>query len=286
MPKKILLTGTSSYVGNHLEAAFQKKGEVVERISMRTPDWKTTDFNGYDVVIHLAALVHGSDPHASLEDYLQINCELTKEVAIKAKAEGVRQFVFFSTMAVFGLEGKIEQPIQIDGSTVPNPQSPYGKSKLKAENHLQQIAAPDFHICIVRPPMIYGPGAPGNFARLEKLARILPFYPRIDNARSSIYIGNLERYIMQLVAENKTGYYHPQNSYYLHTNQAIAIMRAEQGKKIHTIPIPKMLKNLLGGVSTANKVYGSLVYSHDLDKEKIVLEEIGLEASLSRNGNN
>ena len=94
-------------------------------------------------------------------------------------------------MSVFGLEGKVDEQVIINNNTITKPTTSYGISKLRAEEKLHEIQSNEFKVCIVRPPMIYGKFAPGNFSKLIKLSRILPCYPNIQNERSSIYIENV-----------------------------------------------------------------------------------------------
>lgn len=192
MKKKILITGKNGYVGNRLENHLRKQGYSVDLLNVRGNDWQEINFSIYNVVIHLAAIVHNNLPSATMVDYMNINYHLTRNLAEKAKLEGVDQFIFFSTMSVFGLEGKVDEQVIINNNTITKPTTSYGISKLRAEEKLHEIQSKEFKVCIVRPPMIYGKFAPGNFSKLIKLSRILPCYPNIQNERSSIYIENLE----------------------------------------------------------------------------------------------
>ncbi len=83
------------------------KEHQVDQINVRNQLWKSTSFKDYDVLIHTAALVHNNSPQARLSDYMQVNMLLTKQLAQKAKAEDVKQFIFMSTMAVYGKEGQV-----------------------------------------------------------------------------------------------------------------------------------------------------------------------------------
>lgn len=266
MKKKILITGKNGYVGNRLENHLRKQGCSVDLLNVRGNDWQEINFSIYNVVIHLAAIVHNNLPSATMVDYMNINYHLTRNLAEKAKLEGVDQFIFFSTMSVFGLEGKVDEQVIINNNTITKPTTSYGISKLRAEEKLHEIQSNEFKVCIVRPPMIYGKFAPGNFSKLIKLSRILPCYPNIQNERSSIYIENLEIYISELIKNESSGTFHPQNNNYLDTNQAIFKMRELQNKKNFSIKLPKILLKMFGKSSIFNKLYGNLVYSKDIDK--------------------
>ena len=113
MSKNILITGTGGYVGSHLANSLEKSGNKVSRLSVRNSLWENQSFTDYDVIIHTAALVHNNDPSAQLEDYFRINMHLPNKLANKAKKDGVNQFIFMSTMAVFGEDGVIGKNIEI-----------------------------------------------------------------------------------------------------------------------------------------------------------------------------
>ena len=266
MGKIILITGKNGYVGKQLNDYSKAQGNVVERINVKENQWKELDFSKYNVVIHLAAIVHNNNPNATMLDYMNVNYHLTKELAEKAKNEGVNQFLFFSTMSVFGLEGEVDKQVIINNNTKKKPTTSYGISKLHAEEALYDIQSKEFKVAILRPPMIYGESAPGNFSKLIKLSRILPCYPRIENQRSSIYIENLKIYINELIKNESSGIFHPQNNYYLNTNHAIFEMRRIQDKKFLSIKLPSSLLKLFRKMSILNKLYGNLVYSRNIDE--------------------
>ncbi|KYH13843.1 NAD-dependent epimerase/dehydratase family protein [Staphylococcus kloosii] len=266
MVKTILITGKNGYVGNQLNDYLKAKGNIVELINVKGNQWKELDFNKYDVVIHLAAIVHNNNPNATMLDYMNVNYHLTKELAEKAKNQGVNQFLFFSTMSVFGLEGEVAKQVIVNNKTKKRPTTSYGISKLRAEEALCDIQSKEFKVAILRPPMIYGESAPGNFSKLIKLSNILPFYPRIENQRSSIYIGNLNIYIDELIKREGSGIFHPQNNYYLNTNHAIFEMRRIQDKKSLSIKLPNSLLKVFRKMSILNKLYGNLVYSRNIDE--------------------
>ncbi|HCZ8622141.1 TPA: NAD-dependent epimerase/dehydratase family protein, partial [Staphylococcus aureus] len=248
MAKTILITGKHGYVGNRLNGYLKAQGHVVDQINVRGNQWKALDFSKYNVVIHLAAIVHNNNPNATMVDYMNVNYHLTKELAEKAKTEGVNQFIFFSTMSVFGLDGEVGKEVIINKNTLTKPTTSYGISKLRAEEMLREIQSNEFKVAVLRPPMIYGESAPGNFSKLIKISKILPLYPQIDNQRSSIYIENLEIYINELIENEGSGILHPQNNDYLNTNHAIFKMRELQNKKSMSIKLPNSLLKLFGKV--------------------------------------
>ena len=180
MGQRVLVTGTGGYLGNSFKQYIEKiNGNMpqdlwhVTFVSMRNENWKEMDFSEYDVILHAAAIVHKKETPDMEQMYFDVNCKLTKELAEKAKAENVRQFVFLSTMSVYGIVSG-----RITADTKPAPANFYGKSKLAAEEALQKLADEHFVVSIVRPPMIYGRECTGNYRLLEKLATKIPFFLR------------------------------------------------------------------------------------------------------------
>src|SRR5699024_574338 len=128
--KKILITGVNSYVGNRFAEWVKQYPEEyeVDKISVRGGRWKKMDFSDYDSILHVAGIAHRKETIENKKLYYLVNRDLTNGIALKAKKEGVKQFIFLSSMSVYGLiEGVI------DNSTPLKPKSHYGKSKLQAE---------------------------------------------------------------------------------------------------------------------------------------------------------
>lgn len=263
MTKKIIITGNNGYIGNHLENKLKDEGHQIERLSVKNTLWKSMSFENFDIIIHTAGLVHNSQPNAKLEDYLKINMQLTYELAKKAKSEGVKQFVFLSTMSVYGEEGSLTHIIEIDSDTNVNPLNNYGISKRMAERKLLSIETKNFRVSILRPPMVYGKDSPGNFSKLKKLSTMIPIVPKIVNVRSAIYINHLTQYISEIIQKNLSGIFHPQDNFKFETYKVIKEIRNQMGKKTIYIYVPKFLFPLLNKISVLRKLYGSLIYRFD-----------------------
>ncbi|NHM73941.1 NAD-dependent epimerase/dehydratase family protein [Staphylococcus sp. 11007852] len=270
--KTILITGQNGYVGNHLENNL-KQCHRVSRVDVKTYEWKNEDWSHIDVVIHAAALVHNNQPHANMEDYMKVNYTLTKEVAEKAKNAGVKQFIFLSTANVYGLTGRVGEDVFITPETPIQPHTAYGISKMYAERALNEMATPQFNVAHIRPPMIYGYKAPGNFSKLEKVAKYLPIIPDIQNKRSAIYIDHLARFISVLIDKGTGGIYHPQDDFDLNTTRVIQTIRHHLGKPTVTIPFPHHCLKLLNYISLARKLYGNLKYDETLENHAITYEQ-------------
>lgn len=173
-------------------------------------EWKKADFTKYDVVYHVAGIAHvNADP--KMEPlYYKINRDLTIEVAQTAKVAGVRQFIFMSSQIVFHESQSLKTEV-LTNDTKENPNGFYGDSKLQAEIGLHKLETDDFKVCILRPCMIYGPNAKGNFPRLVRLATKVPVFPNWHNKRSMLYIDNLAEFVKQAVWRELRGTFYPQN---------------------------------------------------------------------------
>ena len=236
---------------------------------MRRQTWQEKDFSKFDVVIHLAALVHNNTPHARLTDYFKVNYELTKNLANLVKKAGVNKFIFLSTMSVYGEEGSLTSTVKINRYTKCNPTTYYGLTKYKAETMLEDLANNQFQVNIIRPPMVYGKNSPGNFSRLLKMSKINFIYPKISNQRSVIYIDDLVYHINQLIKYDGTTLTHPQNKDYMDTNQTLMLMRKFNDKKPYLLEISyfKFLNKFLNKIGIIRKVYGNLIYDKDIDSK-------------------
>ena len=270
--KKILITGKGSYLGNSLKAYLEAFGDCyqVDCLSLRSGDWKEQSFRGYDAVYHTAAIVHqprSKDAPGELARYRAVNCDLAVDAAKKAKAEGVRQFVFLSTMAVYGLTAAFGKTVTITAQTPTVPTDNYGLSKLEAEQALLALEGPDFRVAILRPPMIYGKDCKGNFRSLVSLARRLPFFPKVPNRRSMLYVGSLNRLVQQIIDREDRGIFCPQDPEDVNTSAMVQAIAAAQGKRLLLIPgfswALHLLRHLTGAV---DKAFGSLVYDKALSK--------------------
>ena len=279
--KRILITGKNSYIGRSVETWLTRLPEkyIVDTVDMEVDSWKETDFSKYDVVLHVAGIAHVStDP--KLEDlYYRVNRDLTIETAKKAKAEGVRQFVFMSSIIVYG-DSKISKRV-IDRNTEPTPSNFYGVSKLQAEEGIKFLEDDDFKIVILRPPMIYGKGSKGNYLKLSRLARKIPVFPDIDNERSMLYIDNLCEFIKAMIDNEETGLYFPQNKEYVNTSDLVKTIAEVHGHKIRMTKFFNPLFKLLFGIGIVNKVFGNLVYEKSIsDYVKVDYQIRGFKESI------
>ncbi|MFS0821469.1 NAD-dependent epimerase/dehydratase family protein [Bacillus sp. 1P02SD] len=261
--KKILITGQNSYVGKNLAnwlGRFPNK-YFVESISLRDNNWMKVNFSDYDVVVHLAAIVHKKEKPEMENTYFKVNRDLPIEVATIAKKAGVKQFIFMSTMAVYGQEGLIGRNVIITKETKPKPKTYYGRSKLEAEYELEKLSQVNFKVLIYRPPMIYGPNSPGNYRKLEKLALKTPIFPMINNNRSMLHIDKLCLFINEAIDTIADGLRLPQDDKYFNTSMLVKNIAEQNGRKIVLLKSLGLIIKILGNkLSLTRKIFGNLVY--------------------------
>lgn len=267
--KKILITGRNSYVGKSLEKWLRKYPDryFLDSISLRDDSWKKKDFSNYDVVFHVAGIAHVSSDPKMEDKYYKLNRDLTIETAKKAKAEGVKQFIFMSSIIVYGDSTRDKKVI--NENTVPSPSNFYGNSKLQAEEGIKSLEGENFKVAIIRPPMIYGKDSKGNYPKLSKAAKRLPLFPDVNNKRSMLHIDNLSEFIRLLIDYEDSGLFFPQNSEYVRTSEMVKIIAAVNGKKIKLSKVFNPILHLMGfKVAIINKVFGNLVYEKSMSKYK------------------
>lgn len=270
--KHILITGANSYVGICVERHLSRWPEQyrVDTLDMIGDGWRECSFRGYDAVLHVAGIVHQektkNDPKQE-ELYDRVNARLPVEVAAKAKAEGVRQFLFMSSMSVYGLTAPVGKIVTITEKTPLCPRDYYGISKKKAEEGLAGLADDGFRIAILRPPMIYGKGCKGNYVTLAKLARKLPVFPWVENQRSMLYVENLAEFIRLLIDDRAAGVFCPQNAEYVNTSDLVARIAHANGRDLLLIRGFAWTLQLLRKVTALpDKAFGSLCYDYDLSR--------------------
>lgn len=266
--KKILITGANSYIGTSFEKYMQQYADEyqVDTIDMIDGSWRERDFSCYDVVYHVAGIAHQKETKKNAGLYYKINKDLAIETAKKAKKEGVKQFIFLSSMSVYGKETGV-----ISEKTKPNPKSNYGKSKLQAEEGLESLFSNNFIVSILRPPMVYGEGCKGNYQTLVKIAEKFPFFADYRNQRSMIYIDKLCVFIKKLIDESKSGYFFPQDDEYVCTCKMIQSIAHLKGKKFKLLKILNPFIFLLKMTTKkGQKAFGSLIYNKDTEAKDFI----------------
>lgn len=276
--KKVLITGAGSYIGQsfiqytkkHYPANFE-----IEELDMTDAAWRDKDFSEYDVVYHVAGIAHADVGKVSEEiksKYYEVNTGLAVEAAEKAKREGVKTFVFMSSMIVYGDSAPYGQQKVIDETTVPHPANFYGDSKFQADVAVRELADDTYKVIVLRPPMIYGKDSKGNYRTLAKLAKKLPVFPNVDNERSMLYIENLCEFLCQVMLLKP--YYRnsvvllPQNGEWTKTSDMVKMIAKASGKKITELQcltpavwIGSKMPGKIGGL--VNKAFGNNCYEFE-----------------------
>jgi nucleoside-diphosphate-sugar epimerase len=262
--KKILITGKNSYVGTSLVKWLGNYPDryIVDSISLRNDDWREKDFSGYNIVFHAAGIAHIKETKENADLYYKVNRDLAFEVAQKAKVEGVKQFIFLSSMSVYGIESGV-----INKNTPTKPKSNYGKSKLQAEELIKPLEDDRYKVVIIRPPMIYGKGCKGNYVRLAKLAVKTPIFPDIDNKRSMIFIDNLSEFVRLLIDDCSCGLFFPQNKEYVCTSEMVKKIAEIHGINLRMTKLFNFLLRIFK-IGTVKKVFGNLVYEKQIGEYK------------------
>ncbi len=277
---KLLVTGANGFVGSYFTEKYKDKYKI-QKFSFLNDDFNTLDCSEVDVVFHLSALVHQMGG-ASADEYERMNVVKTLKLAKKAKESGAKQFVFMSTVKVYGEE---TNDVYTENSKC-NPEDEYGKSKLKAEQELSKLVSEDFVVSIVRTPIVYGFGVKANIKNLVSLVKKVPFLPfsGIENRRSMVYVGNLCHLVDEVIGFQiefgMTGVdefgmtsgniFLASDDEPLSTTRLVELIAKELNKKIYLIKIPffESLLKLLKP-SFHKRLYGSLEVDNSLTKERL-----------------
>ena len=282
--KKILITGAGSYVGESVRKYILSTSSdfQIDAVDTMGDNWKKADYSQYDVVFHVAGIAHvNADPKMEAL-YYKVNRDLTIEVARAAKAAGVKQFIFMSSQIVFHESQSLKTEV-LTAETKENPNGFYGDSKLQAELGIKPLEDENFKVCILRPCMIYGPNAKGNFPRLAKLACKTPIFPCWHNKRSMLYIDNLAEFVKQAILRELSGTYYPQNRELADTVEIIRFFAKAAG---HKVWITRLLNPFvwLGSfvLQPLNKMFATYYYDPEMSKMDFDYQLVSFEESLKR----
>jgi UDP-glucose 4-epimerase len=275
----ILITGANGFVGRHVAPALAREGYEVRR-AVRRPsgeagevvidalgpltDWRAA-LEGVDGVVHLAARVHHQHDEGSYDVYRNTNVEGTLRLARCAIEAGVRQFIFVSTVLVYGRSNDDRPPFREED--VLTPSGLYGQSKAEAEASLKSLAQ-DHEMCIT----VYGSGAKGNFASLAKAVRLglpLPF-GAIHNQRAFVSVQNLSSFIAFRLARTAPKYdvFLVADNEQVSTPEFIRRLATAAGVKPRLFRAPTSLLDALLTVSGRSEARQSLIGSLRLDISK------------------
>ena len=281
---RILITGSGSYVGESVRNYILSTSSEFEIDTVDTigKNWQKADYKKYDVVFHVAGIAHVNADPKMKPLYYRVNRDLTVDIAKYAKNAGVKQFIFMSSQIVFHESQSLKTEV-LTKDTKPAPNGFYGDSKLQAENGLHELESEDFKVCILRPCMIYGPNAKGNFPSLARLASKTPIFPEWHNKRSMLYIDNLAEFVKQAINRQLAGTFYPQNRELADTVEIIRFFAKAAG---HNVWITKLFNPFVWMASfilqPINKMFATYYYDPKMSEMDFDYQLISLEESLER----
>ncbi len=237
---KIIISGASGFVGQHLSKFLKENGNEVLPISLRNPNW---DFDKKaDAIIHLAGKAHDTANTSADEEYFIINTDLTKKLFDDFLNSEIQDFFYFSS--VKATADTVDEIL--DENHLSNPKTPYGKSKLLAEEYLlSKKNLENKRLFIIRPCMIHGPGNKGNLNLLYKFVEKRIPWPlaNFENKRSFLGIDNLNFLMLKMLKSKdiSSGIYNFSDDDCLSTNDLVKIIANTSGKKAKLWAISKNL---------------------------------------------
>lgn len=267
MPKNILVTGASGFVGSHFIDYLIKYNINYSVFSERIlSNYRLSDYGRVDVIVHLAGLAHNKA--RSDGEIYNVNTQGTIELAKKAKMNGVKRFVFMSSVAVYGTD--TQSPITED--TQLSPITSFAKSKYEAELGLLSLSDKNFEVVIIRTPLVYGRYAPANFNLLLKLVSKLPVLPfgLTNNRRSYIAAANLSDFILVCVNHLKAAgeIFLVSDEYAISTEEFTNAISEGLDKKSCQLPIPVWLMYIVAKLVGKTETAKQLLASFELDRSK------------------
>ena len=271
--RRILITGADSYIGTGVEqyllrynAAQGRELYRVDTVSQLEDSWKNYDFASYDTVFHVTGIAHADVGNVTEETralYYRVNRDLALETAQKAREQGVKQFIYMSSIIVYGESAPAGGTKRITADTPLTPANFYGDSKKQAEEAILPLTNEQFQVAVLRPPMIYGPNSKGNYPLLARLAGITPVFPKLANERSMLYLENLAEFVRLLIDSGRGGIFFPQNTEYVTTAQMVRAIGEARGRRVYLWkllnPFVRLAGRMPGKIGRlVNKAFGSL----------------------------
>lgn len=269
--KRVLITGACSCVGMCIEKWLNQWPEkyFVDSIDMKDDSWRKHDFSSYDSVYHVAGIAHIALDSSMESLFYRVNRDLPIETAMKAKQNGVKQFIFMSSGIIYGDSSHIGKEFTITIDTKPNPANFYGDSKLQAEQGIMKLEDENFKIVIIRSPALYGLGMKSHYNNLSWYARKFPIFLNIRNTRSMLYNKNLAEFVRLMIENEERGIFWPQNAEYTCTAQLIKDIAIINKKTMFLISGFEWLFKIIAKFSPAiDKAFGSFAYEKELSEYK------------------
>ena len=283
---KIIITGASGFVGKNLTRLFNREDCEVVPLSVRKEDWRLPVGTA---IIHLAGIEKDTGSTSNNEEYFQVNSYLTEKIFQQFLASDIKDFIFISSIKA-AADSSDYIVTEKDNA---NPISPYGKSKLLAEELISNYKLPaDKRLIIIRPCLIHGPEDVGNLKLLYKIAKKGIPYPlgNFKNQRSYISVDNLSFLLLQVLnnGDFKSGIYNVADDESISTTQLIELMYQTLGKKTRVINFPATPINLIAKMFSKagiklieeklNKLTDSFVVSNNKIKKELGIEKLPFSA--------
>ena len=284
----ILIIGKNSYIGNHIDDWLTSKRHQVTQLDVLTDEWKTFDYSPYDAIVHVAGIVHRPDCQ-DWELYKRVNTDMPITIATMAKEQGVKQYVFFSTMGVYQANKSLSGCV-IDENTPKVVTSYYGKSKLMAEKGLVNLQDDNFDVVFVRPPSVYGKGCKGGYITgFTTIVKKIPIIPRAySEARQSfIYIDNLCECVRLIIENRLNGVFCPQDDDIPNANELFHAIAKGLGRKYRDSRFLGFCMQIVNFIPLVKKAYGGISYSKNLSNMEgynyvVVPFEEGIKRTVSK----
>lgn len=264
----ILIIGKNSYIGNHIDQWLKQCNHRVEQLDVLSDEWKTFDYSKYDAIIHVAGIVHRPNCR-DWELYKRVNTDMPISIASMAKQQGVKHYVYFSTMGVYKSKGKQLSPSIIDKDTplLDGGNSMYGLSKKMAEDGLALLRDESFSVSFVRPPSVYGNGCRGGYITgFTKVVKFLLVIPKAytEARQSFVYIDNLSECVRLIVENRLTGVFCPQDDVIPNANELFKAIADGIGKRYVDSRFLGLCMQLVSWIPLVKKAYGGIEYAREL----------------------
>jgi nucleoside-diphosphate-sugar epimerase len=261
----ILITGARSFIGTNFIKYSQFR--EIDQVSLMQTKPENIDFEKYGVVLHLAAIVH-QVKKIPVSDYFKVNRDLCLNVAGCAKKAGVKQFIFLSTLKVYG-------KVPSDGKFVNEnsecfPEDAYGRSKLAAEIGLRNLESKNFVVSIIRTPLVYGEGVKANMKSLIRLIEKYPVLPfrDIHNKRNFTYTENLVGFIDQIILKKASRTFITMDENAVSTTELVTFISESLNKKIRLFSLPDSFIKFFSKIipEIFDRLYSSLEVDNRMTK--------------------
>ena len=228
--KKVMIVGKDSYIGESFKRWLDQHPDKysTEIVNPKNGEWKEADFTQFETVVSFAGIAHINNITEKMRDlFYSVNRDLSIEIATWAKKHGVKHFIIFSSMNVYG-----DYCDCVTDRFAVHPSSFYGDSKLQGDIGISKLEDETFIVSYLRPPFVYGKGCRGNYNSISRIAKRTPIFPTFKNKKSMIYIDNLCEFVRLVIDERTGGVLTPQNRELVSTSDLVKEIANCHQKKI------------------------------------------------------